>query len=55
MVMGKGRGGEEEVSNVFSVKFSLSLATAASSLSMYLCRLTTRVAQTPSYVCIQQI
>lgn len=32
MVMGKGRGGVEEVSNVFSVKFSLSLATCCQQL-----------------------
>lgn len=40
-VYGNGRRQRrgEEVSNVFSVKFSLSLDTAASSLSMHLYRL----------------
>lgn len=49
---GKRQRRGEEVSNVFSVKFSLSLAAAASSLSMHLCRLTICATQTLSMVCI---
>lgn len=44
---GKRQRRGEEVFNVFSVKFSLSLDTAASSLSMHLYRL-----ETLSVVCI---
>lgn len=52
---GKRQRRGEAVSNVFSVKFSFSLAAAASSPGMHLCRLITCVTQIPSVVCIQQI
>lgn len=45
---GKRQRRGEEVSNVFSVKFSLGSPTAAGSLSMYLRRLAVRVTQTVS-------
>lgn len=49
---GKRQRRGEEVSNVFSVKLNLGLAAAAatataSGLSVFLCRLTTHVTQTP--------
>ena len=47
---GKRQRRGEEVSNVFSVKLRLSLAAAASSLSMHLFRLTICVTQTLSVV-----
>lgn len=49
---GKRQRRGEEVSNVFSVKFSLSSGAAASSLCMYLHRLTICGTQTLSVVFI---
>lgn len=53
---GKRQRRGEEVSNVFSVKLCLGSAAAASSLSVHLffCRLTIRVAQTLSAVCLRE-
>lgn len=56
---GKRQRRGEEVSNVFSVKLCLGSADAASSSSVHLsfffsCRLTIRVAQTLSAVCLQE-
>lgn len=48
---GKRQRRGEEVSNVFSVKLSLGLAAAVSSLSMYLCGLTICGTQTLSVLC----
>lgn len=48
---GKRQRRGEEVSNVFSVKFSCSSVAAASSLCMYVHRLTICVTQALSVVC----